>query len=404
MNFLKKFLDADVIDQVSPATQTPNIAELMAKHGVQNSSENMVATPISLNTENQEKPETQQSGSEVATTNEAVSAEKVNQETPTPIVNEPTVSQKEIQQVQQDWKEVLKSQQPDTVLKELGFSENVVNFVKELKDVDPKMLAFLSTWQNNGDVTGYLKELTTDYSKMPAEEVMRHQLRQEYPKATQQQLEILFQKNIVHAFGLNSEDPDEQETSRQLLEAEADRHRDKMIANQQQYLLPTPQPKVAAPVDNSAEIEAQQQKQRYDNYKNQINNSSLTVDLFKNKALQIGEGEEKYSYKVDKPEALTNILFDSEAWANSFFDIQMKPDGSKEYIPNVEKQLFVAAALADYKGLINSLGLHFKSLGGKTVTDHIDNASENTGNVTPTAAAPAYKSIAELMAKQGRIG
>jgi len=82
----------------------------------------------------------------------------------------------------------------------LGYDENSVSFVKELKELDPKMVKFLDTWKNNGDaLQDYLKEAATDYATMPSEDVMRHQLREEYPKASEKQLEILFRKEVIES-------------------------------------------------------------------------------------------------------------------------------------------------------------------------------------------------------------
>ena len=80
--------------------------------------------------------------------------------------------------------------------------------------------------------------MSTDYGKMPAEEVMRHQLRKEYPKASDKAFEVVYQEEVVNKYKLNEDDFTEAEVERGklLLEAKADKFRDELIKEQEDYL------------------------------------------------------------------------------------------------------------------------------------------------------------------------
>jgi hypothetical protein len=255
------------VDAPETATGSPSVAQLMAQHGVKNEMESMVAAPIEP-LEQKEEPQKPAEVTPVETTTEPQTVETANLETPSPASEPPKVEEPqkvELPKAEPSWQEVLKNQQPDTVLKELGFDAESVGFLKEYKELDPKMKAFLNLWKSGGDIQGYLQEMTTDYSKLSAEEVMRHQLRQEYPKASKQQLDVLFEEEVIERYKLDDSRFSESEVERGklLLEAKADKYRDALLSSQSEKLLPKPpEPKAAEP-DNSAELA----KQQFDAYK-----------------------------------------------------------------------------------------------------------------------------------------
>lgn len=394
-NYIKKFFDAAPVE---PAA-APSIAELMAKHGVNNESSGMVATPITISEKTENTPPAPEPAP-AETAIETPKAEEAKPESPSPTPETPVVPTPPIAVEPTKvptWQEVLKQQQPEAVLKEIGLDADAVNLAKEIAG-NQQMIAFYNHWKNNGDVTGYLRELSTDYSKMPAEDVMRHQLRQDYPKATPKQLDVLFHNKVTQGYNLNSEDPEQAENGRLLLEAEADRHRDKLIQNQQNFLLPKPpEPKAPEP-----DLQVQQQQQSFEEYQSAINNSPYTTSLIANKVLTIGEGDEKFNYPISDPSVVTGILLDTDKWAQSFFTVETKPDGTKKYIPDVEKQLFVAAAMADHKGLLRELAKHYKGLGGESALKAIENPSK-TGTEQPSATIIDPQTPAAAMAKAGKL-
>ena len=403
--------DTEVLDAPVDTAPKQSIAALMAAQGTK-TTENTVHKPTAQDILPKSEAETK-----LQTKTEALSAEKTvdtttsqtpdvkaeaKKESPTKQeevkVEAPKPQTEEVQQPKLSLQEILKTEQPDNVLKALGYDDKVVGFMKDLKELDPKMLAFLETWKSNGDLKSYLREMTTDYSKMPPEDVMKHQLREEYPKASDKALELLLRTKVIEKYNLNSDDPEEVEEGRMLLEAESDKYRDEMIARQNEKLLPKPpEPKQEQP-DNSAEL----QKQEFDKYVSTVNDNPLTKELINTKKITIGEGDDKYNHPVADPKAITDILFDSDKWANSFFTKTNNPDGTVTYVPDVEKQLFVAAAVLDHKGLQREMAKHYLSLGGERAIKPIENAKPPEGDKS-TRAEKQPQTAAEAMAKQGRI-
>ncbi len=376
---IRKFYEAD---QAEGGSQEPvSIAAMMAKEGTMSHSDN-VQMPSVGRTEEPKAAEP----TPVETTN----VDNVAQGESEPPI-QANVGAYELPQ----WQEVLRQQQPEAILKELGFDDSAVGFLKELKDVDPKMVEFFNIWKSDKDnLKYYLEEITTDYEQMSSEDVMRRQLREEYPKATERQLDVLFRKEIVERYNLDSMDDDLVEEGKLLLDAKAESYREKLIQQQEQLQLPD--------YVNSASESEMRAQQEFENYKQNLISNQLTQELMQNKRLTIGEGDEKFSYNLTNPNNIVNNLFDSNAWANKLFDIQKDSQGNEVFVPNVEKQLLVSAILEDHTGSLKEMAKYYKSLGGKATIDSLENASP-AGGAAPSKPASEPKTPAEWMARSGRL-
>ena len=394
--FIRKFYDAGNVEaggEVAVAEQL-SPAAAMAQFGSKSDETGRLPEPIEIKgTKEEAKTEVV---AEAAIAKEEPKVEvKADEPKAEPIV-EAKVEEKTAPIVQETPKqqtldEVLKSNQPDTILKALGFDDQKATFVSELKDADPKLVGIMQAYKD-GTLGDYIKELSVDYSQMSAEDVMRHQLRQEYPKASDKALEALFEQEIIERYKL---DPDmytdsEVEKGKLLLEAKADKYRDNLIANQEKFLLPkSPEPK-ATQSDNTAET----QKQQIEAYRRELSETPYTKDIIANKTITIGEGTEAFKYPVD-PSALLDILTDGTKWAETMYEKQ-----GDQYVLKAEHQMMVAAFAQDSKKFLTEYAKHLKSIGAKEVIEPIENAS-SPNKSTSAKSDPLPTSAAAAMAKQG---
>lgn len=402
MNFIKKFYEAAISENAGGGAEAvaeqnipqPSMAELMAKHG--SKSDETGVAPVDIKEKEEVKPEAET----------AVKVEEAKKEEPKP---EPIIEAKEDPKVEekapvvqetpkvQTLQEVLKNEQPETIFKELGFNEQTATFLSELKEADPKILGIVQAWKE-GKLGDYVKELSTDYQKMSPEELMRHQLRQEYPKASEKQLNILYKSEVVEKYKL---DPDvyseeEVEEGRELLAVKADKYRDSFSENQQKYLLPDkPAPKEVVP-DNTAEL----QRQQIEAYVKEVKDNQYTKDIVSNKSIKIGDGEEAFNLKVE-PDDIVDFWVNPNKIAGAMEGFVKGEDGKPIQIDKTKHQLAVAAFAIDPKGFFKNYASHMKSLGAKAVIDPLDNASKPDGATTAKSDS-APKSVAEAMAKSGR--
>lgn len=391
---IRKFYDAQLAEPA--AAPPPSIASMMAKDGIKSSGSTSVSTPINIQPEKKEEPVPEPAKVEPTGTTPTEPAKPEPPAQPQEPAK-PTAPIEPVQPKVPTLQEVLKNHQPDAVLKELGYDDSIVALINGVKGADPKMLALLNYWKQNGDISPYAKALSTDYSKMSAEDVMKHQLREDYPGASSQQIEALFKREVIKAYSLDSDDEAEAAEGRLLLEAKADKSRAALITKQQDYLVPKPpEPKPAEP-----DLVAQKQAQDFELYQENVNNSPFTKSMLTNKQLVIGEGETAYKHLLADPQLILNSLFDPTVYAKSFFTKETKPDGSSHWTPDVEKQLFIHAALTDWKGLQKGLADHYISIGKNAAIAPIDNAKDTSANLPATPAQALAKNAAESMARQG---
>lgn len=374
---IRKMYNSDVQGQEGGGQQS--IASLMAQQGRMTENNKVIIPNVSARSE--------------VKSEEMKSVDSTNDSQPS--------SQQQVPETQSDnkepvkWQEVLKNQQPDEILKELGYTNDSVRFLNEVKDADPKILHFLNLWKNDTNAfKDYVNEMNTDYTQLSSEEVMRRQLKEEYPKASERQLDAIFKRDIVDKYNLDSADDDLVEEGKLLLDAVAEKYREKLVDKQKDFLLPQH-------VQDKINQEELAQKE-FENYKTTLLGSQLTKDLLQNKVISIGEGDDKFNYSLQSPESVVNNLFDSNSWANKMFDIVKDSEGNEQFVPNIEKQLLISAILDDHKGFLKEMAKHYKSLGSKSFSDSLDNPS-NSGSYSPSKSSTEPKSPAEWMARTGRL-
>lgn len=409
MEFIRKFYDVAAAETGSETTTEAapvSLASLMAKGGQKTENSPVVYTKETKENEthniDQEKPKPEPKIADTATSEtekekpETKKQPEATKETPKPIVQEqpkpPTLE------------EVLKTVQPKAVFQAMGMDDDMVAIFEELSGYEQKKY-FASLLKNIKDGKGneYLREWNTDYTKMPGEEVMRHQLQRDYPKASAKQLDALFKKEVVEKYKLNSDDEDERTEGILLLEAVADRHRDGFVNTQKDFLAPkAPEPKPVV-VDDSE----QQMAKSFEVYKKSVHDNPLTKDLFDKRILTVGHGDDKLVLNITKdlsmePSDLMDMFFDGDKWAKSLFTIEKDSSGKEIAIPDIEKTLFMAAAAKDLPGLLRNISKYYKSIGGKSAIDPIENAKPKEGdNSAKSQKQP--QTLAEAMAKSGKI-
>ncbi len=285
-----------------------------------------------------------------------------------------------------NWKEFLQKEPPTTILKELGYDERMVNFLEH--------------WRNGGDPNEYLKEAATDYTTMDAAELMRHQLRLEYPKASEAQLEVLYEDKVLQRYKLTDDFTEsEQERGRLLLEAEADKYRDDFVAKQQQKLLPKAPEK--AEVSNEPDPVVLEQQRLLEDSKRSVLDSPYYRKVLSDNKITFGEGGEAFNFPVNAGE-LPDILYNGEKFVQSMFKVGATKDGAITLEADPEHQMLVAATAKYGKQLFVELAKHYKALGSKKAIDPIENPSQVVKTQSNVPPEPQLSEIAQ-MAKHGKV-
>lgn len=360
------------------ATAMPTISQdvltAMASQGVKTDPDSSVVVP-DVKTESPPAPPVAEAKIEVpAPSPAAPSVEEKTQPaavvTPPPAITAPATTEA-------DWREQIKKVDANDILKELG--------------LDEKMVGFLNKWRASGDIAEYLKAVTVDFSKMTPEQVMRHQLEQSYPEFSPADIEELYQAKVVEAYKLDPNNYSETEVKRGqlMLKADAKSIRESLQTKQQEYILSSKPP--VPPVDTSAQDAAAYRDQQRTQYANYLTNSQATKDLLSSRRLVLGDGDTTFNYEIADPQQLLTILQQPEQYAQHVF----MEDGS----PVVDKQLFIAAAAIDHKGLIKQLIKHGRDIGAKGLAEQIENAKKPDGEITKPDNQPLTP--AEALARSG---
>lgn len=351
-----KFIYAD---EATPAVGGAPVdyAAVLAKSGVQTTEDTQIDIPsITTAPVVQETPPTP---TEPAKAEPAAPVKKEEEPIVQPI--QPVAAQAQ----PADWRTEFKKAEKAEILKELGF--------------DDKMVGFYNTWSAGGDIGNYVKAVSVDYSKMSPEQLLKQQIAEEYPEFSPEDLDELYHAKVTDHYKLDPEAYSETEVKRGklLLQADAKKVRETMIARQQEYILST---KAPALPDYRKEIEEQQRQQEVANaqaveqYAGLLTAHAATKELLTNKRLTIGEGDDTFHYEIADPSKALDILKDARLYAQNIFNT----DGT----PQVEKHLFLAAAAIDHQSLAREIFKAGKALGGKQAIEQIENAKKPEAKTT----------------------
>lgn len=316
------------------------------------------------------------------------STESVQGSTPAttqPVAPVPTQQESQPAAAVSDWRDEIKKTDITEVLKVLG--------------LDDKTTGLIQTWRSGGDMTNYLRAATVDYSKMSAEEIMRHALKTEFPDVAAEDFELLVQDRIREKYKLDPDLFDEKarKLGQVLLNADANRERQKLIASQQQYVLDAKPP---APAGPTPEQQAEKTQQARTFLKTEILKNPMAAGIARDKKVTIGDGEEAFSWEVKNPDELFDSLGDQQKWMSKVFEVR-KVDGQDLVFPNAEKQTLIALIGEYGMGFISAYGKHMRALGAKQALEPIDNASR-PGPAAASGAEPEL-GLYESFARNGKL-
>ncbi len=209
-----------------------------------------------------------------------------------------------------------------------------------------------SYYLEHGDLKPFLEAFSTDYSTLSPEEVLRIDLKKQYPQLSSERLDRLFTKQVLEKF-MQIEGVFEEEDvalGSELMKAEADKVRARLISEQQSYLQP-----VTRVEDKSKEQE--EIKNKWSSY---VTESQFVKDLSESKRVAIKIGDDELSVSVN-PEELVAQTIQDEKFFSKFFDEKGQLDW--------QKWAKVVAYANDMEGYEQTLVNHGKAVGSKSVIE-----------------------------------
>lgn len=256
------------------------------------------------------------------------------------------------------------------------FEESYINNLMELEELrekvanpqaqtQPEMDEFLQGlvqyYNETGDLTPYLEAKTVNYAEMNDEEVMRRNLRNQYPNLTDKNFDRLYEREVTQKYQLDERryNEGEVELGRELLKAEADKVRSELVENQKNFTAPVKE-------DNSEQV-AQDQQAALEEWTKSVQSNNVTQAVLNDKRVVIDYNGESFAYELDNPQAMVDMTVDN----NKFFEIFQGEGGQVDY----GKWYKVLNYALDPDTFEKSLIAHGKNLGGSEVVKEIKNPS-----------------------------
>lgn len=219
-------------------------------------------------------------------------------------------------------KEVIAAFKRDELLEALGLDKFDIEFTTYRK--------------NGGDPYKYLAAKTTDWTKVSDVDIMKAELKAEYPMFSQDKLDKLYSEKIYKKYGLTEDaSEDESEYGKILLEADAYKARQKRIEEDSKLVIPDT-------------IQAAQEEKVPDLRPMYMENPSIKQIIESKKVVADGGADGyKFNFKVSNPQVLVDFWVDPQASGKYLFNEKGEPD--------VDKQMFMSLVGIDHKQVIKQL-------------------------------------------------
>lgn len=242
--------------------------------------------------------------------------------------------------------------------------------------VDPPKYSFkddfikgaVEYYEKTGDLTPYLQAKTVDFNQMADEDVMRRDLREQYPDVSEKAFEKLFKQQVVDKFKLDPDqwEEDDVDLGKQLLKSEASKLRSKYQEWQNGFKAPEPQN------DNSVE-DAQRSLEEF---AEKTKADAATKSLMDSKRIAIQTGDGEFNFEISNPDQLLEMTIDN----TKFFTQFVGAEGNLDYAKWYKTTAYAQNPEMFEKSLIN----YGKTLGREEITKEIKNPSTNVVGDVPT--------------------
>jgi hypothetical protein len=226
-------------------------------------------------------------------------------------------------------------------------------------------------YEKTGDLTPYLQAKTVDFNAMADEDIMRRELREQYPDVSDKAFDKLFKQQVVDKFKLDPEqwEEDDVDLGKQLLKSEAAKLRSKYQDWQNGFKAPEPE------VDNNIE-DAQRALQEF---AEKTKANEVTRAILESKRIAIKDGENVFNYELSDPSELLDMTVDN----TKFFTQFVNGEGSLDYAKWYKTAAYAKNPEQFEKSLIN----YGKTLGREEITKEIKNPSTNVVGDVPTESS-----------------
>lgn len=209
----------------------------------------------------------------------------------------------------------------------------------ELVPDDEFLKNFIKVYKRGGSAAEYLEAMTTDFSKMSAEDIVKYEMRKANPGLPEKFINRKVKDFLQKEFNFQEEYDDEEDKvyAEELLRMYADRKRAEFEESKKKFQIPErKQP------NDDVQAEVQAEVDRFNSY---VKENPVTKSIMESKKVAFGD----FNYQVD-PESLVTSATDSA----QFFSKFSKKDGGID----LEKFFKVDAIASDPDQFLKAYAAH----------------------------------------------
>lgn len=260
----------------------------------------------------------------------------------------------------------------------------------EFIEKDEFLKGLVDFYKKTGDVTPYLQAKTVDFTKMTDEDVMRRELREQYPDVSDKAFDRLYKQQVLDKFKLDADEwgDEDSELGRELLKVEASKLREKFLGWQKQY---------QAPVSDVEKAQLEEQERIVNDFKKfeeDVKSNPVTQSIISDKRIVVKTADGEFNYELQTPEVLLDMTVDNTKFFNQFAN----HDGKLDY----DRWYKTAAYSQNPEQFEKSLINFGKTLGRAEVTKEIKNPSTTQLGDVPTETAGDFKTgLLQAFASRG---
>lgn len=245
-------------------------------------------------------------------------------------------------------------------------------------------------YEKTGDLSPYLQAKLVDFKGMSDEDVMRRNLREQYPEVSDKAFDRLFKQQIIDKYKLDAEEwgEEDSELGRELLKVEAEKARQNYIKWQDGFKAPEP---VGNPAPKAQDEEVQLALQQFEQT---VKSNPLTNQILNDKRIAIKVGDAEFNYEIQDADSMVGMTLDN----SKFFQQFAQGDGQLDYSKWYKTAAYSQNPELFEKALIN----YGKTLGREEVTKAMKNpSSNNTGDVPTEGSGDFSSGLLEAFSSRG---
>jgi len=223
-------------------------------------------------------------------------------------------------------------------------------------------------YEKTGDLTPYLQAKLVDYDVVADEDIMRHDLREQYPSLSEKAFEKLYKQQVTEKFKLDPDqwDDDDIDLGKELLKSEATKLRGKYQEMQKGFKAPEPVP----------DTRAEENQQMLQDFEKTVRTNDLTRSILDSKRIAIKTADGEFNYEVPSPNELLDMTINND----KFFGQFSAGDGKLDYAKWYKTAAYSQNPELFEKALVN----YGKTLGREEISKDIKNPSSGLVGDVPT--------------------